>query len=88
MAETEEEKKWTKMMVKEVKKGGKIAAPMVGVSVMQYMLQVVSVIMVGKLGQLSLATAAIATSLTNVSGFSLLVRSSPSSSSFFLKFCA
>ncbi|OAY57123.1 protein DETOXIFICATION 14 [Manihot esculenta] len=71
-----EERKWAITrdgFVKEVKKTSCIAAPMVAVSVLQYLLQVVSVIMVGHLGdQLALSSVAIATSLTNVVGFSLL----------------
>ncbi|KAL0424033.1 UNVERIFIED_CONTAM: protein DETOXIFICATION 12 [Sesamum radiatum] len=59
-------------LVQELKKVMYIAAPMVTVSVLQYLLQVVSVIMVGHLGQLTLSSVAIATSLTNVTGFSLL----------------
>lgn len=59
--------------MEELKKVGSIAAPMVMVTVLQYALQVVSVIMVGHLGQLSLSSVAIATSLTNVFGFSVLV---------------
>jgi MATE family multidrug resistance protein len=54
---------------------GRIAAPMVATTVLQYLLQVVSVMMVGHLNQLSLSSVAIATSLTNVSGFSILVSS-------------
>ncbi|KAL5573121.1 hypothetical protein UlMin_022718 [Ulmus minor] len=71
----EEEKKWEMrkgVFVEELKKEGVIAAPMVAVAVLQYLLQVVSVVMVGHLGQLSLSSVAIATSLTNVVGFSLL----------------
>ncbi|ESR43938.1 hypothetical protein CICLE_v10011988mg [Citrus x clementina] len=45
---------------------------MVAVSVLQYLLQVVSTVMVGHLSQLALSSVAIATSLTNVTGFSLL----------------
>ncbi|XP_075097569.1 protein DETOXIFICATION 2-like [Nicotiana tabacum] len=57
----------------ELKKLTRIAAPMVAVSVLQYLLQVVSVMMVGHLDQIiSLSTVAIATSITNVTGFSLL----------------
>ncbi|PNX55349.1 MATE efflux family protein DTX1-like, partial [Trifolium pratense] len=56
----------------ELKKMGRIAAPMVATTVLQYLLQVVSVMMVGHLNQLSLSSVAIATSLTNVSGFSIL----------------
>jgi MATE family multidrug resistance protein len=71
-----EERKWAitwEGFVQELKKAGCIAAPMVAVSVLQYLLQVVSVIIVGHLGALALSSAAIATSITNVTGFSLLV---------------
>ncbi|KAK2415257.1 protein DETOXIFICATION [Trifolium repens] len=59
-------------LIVELKKMGRIAAPMVATTVLQYLLQVVSVMMVGHLNQLSLSSVAIATSLTNVSGFSIL----------------
>ncbi|KAL0431354.1 UNVERIFIED_CONTAM: protein DETOXIFICATION 1 [Sesamum radiatum] len=59
-------------LVQEVKKVSYIAAPMGTVTVLQYLLQVISVIMVGHLGQRMLSSVAIATSLTNVTGFSLL----------------
>lgn len=75
-----EEKKWVIIplaFVQELKKASSIAAPMVVVSILQYLLQVVSIIMVGHLGELSLSGVAIATSLTNVTGFSLLVSLSP-----------
>ncbi|PKI69952.1 hypothetical protein CRG98_009827 [Punica granatum] len=60
------------VFVEELKKSSSIAAPMVAVSVAQYTLQVVSMIMVGHLGQLPLSGVAIATAVTNVTGFSLL----------------
>ncbi|CAG7903952.1 unnamed protein product [Brassica rapa] len=58
------------MMMKKV---SYMAAPMVAVSVSTYLLQVISMVMVGHLDELSLSSVAIATSLTNVTGFSLLV---------------
>ncbi|EEF34311.1 protein DETOXIFICATION 2 [Ricinus communis] len=70
-----EEKKWAITwggFMEELKKESYIAAPMVVVSVLQYLLQVVSVMMVGHLGELALSSVAIATSLTNAVGFSLL----------------
>lgn len=76
LEEREDEKKWATSWggyIEELKKGSRIAAPMVAVTVLQYLVQVVSVIMVGHLGQLSLSSVAIATSLTNITGFSLLV---------------
>lgn len=78
MEEGSESGKWGWMktktiLMKELKKMGTIAAPMVATTVLQYLLQVVSVMTVGHLNQLSLSSVAIATSLTNVSGFSILV---------------
>ncbi|KAE9615661.1 hypothetical protein Lalb_Chr04g0257701 [Lupinus albus] len=73
--------KWGRMKMKkriiieELKKVGSIAVPMVVVTMLQYLLQVVSLMMVGHLGKLSLSSVALATSLTNVSGFGILVSS-------------
>ncbi|KAK6279813.1 hypothetical protein QQP08_014037 [Theobroma cacao] len=63
----------TTNFVKELKKLSCMAAPMVTVSVSQYLLQVMSLMMVGHIGELALSGVAIATSFTNVTGFSLLV---------------
>ncbi|RVW87747.1 Protein detoxification 10 [Vitis vinifera] len=57
---------------KELKKTSLLAAPMVMTTLLQYLMQVVSLMMVGHLGRLPLSAVAIATALTNVSGFSLL----------------
>ncbi|CAN6868040.1 unnamed protein product [Brassica oleracea] len=54
------------------KKVSSMAAPMVAVAVSQYLLQVISIVMAGHLDEISLSGVAIATSLTNVTGFSLL----------------
>ncbi|KAJ4973723.1 hypothetical protein NE237_006897 [Protea cynaroides] len=56
-----------------MKKVGYIAGPMVAVTVSQFLVQVLSVMMVGHLGELALSGTAIATSITNVTGFSLLL---------------
>jgi multidrug resistance protein, MATE family len=56
---------------------GRLAAPMIAVALLQLMMQLISTVMVGHLGEVPLAGAAIANSLTNVAGFSVLV-SSPS----------
>ncbi|KAL6512971.1 hypothetical protein OROHE_019761 [Orobanche hederae] len=56
----------------ELKRVSYIAAPMVAVAVLQYLVQVVTIVMGGHLGQTKLSAIAIATSLTNVCGFSLL----------------
>ncbi|KAJ4822403.1 hypothetical protein Tsubulata_008941 [Turnera subulata] len=59
--------------VEERKKLSSMAVPMVVVSVAHYLLQVVSLMMAGHLGELSLSGVSIATSFTNVTGFSLLL---------------
>ncbi|GLT35055.1 hypothetical protein SLA2020_095390 [Shorea laevis] len=58
--------------VQEVKRIGYLAGSMVAVNFSQYFLQVISVIMVGHLGELSLSSSAIAISFCAVTGFSLL----------------
>ncbi|CAN6720346.1 unnamed protein product [Malus baccata var. baccata] len=67
----EMEGKWREFL-KELKKVSYMAAPMVAVMVMQYLIQVVPVMMVGHVDQLSLSGVSIATSFTSVTGFSLL----------------
>ncbi|XP_024925329.3 protein DETOXIFICATION 6 isoform X3 [Ziziphus jujuba] len=57
----------------EVKKLSSLAAPMVVVSVSQYLVQVVSLTMAGHIGELSLSGVAIASSFTDVIGFSLVL---------------
>lgn len=61
------------LFVEELKKVSYIAAPMVVVTVSQILPRVVSMMMVGHLGELALSGVAVATSLTNVTGLSLLV---------------
>lgn len=51
-----------------------LAAPLVACSLLQYCLQVVSVMFAGHLGELSLSGASVAASFANVTGFSVLVR--------------
>ncbi|CAL5369639.1 unnamed protein product [Camellia sinensis] len=62
----------SKAFVEELKKVSHIAAPMVVVTMSQYLLRVVPMIMVGHISELYLSSAAIATSVTNVSGYSVL----------------
>lgn len=57
----------------EMKRLGYVAGPMVAVTLSFYMLQVISLMMVGHLGELALSSSAIAISLASVTGFSLLV---------------
>ncbi|KAK7357716.1 hypothetical protein VNO80_17011 [Phaseolus coccineus] len=56
----------------EVKRVGYLAGPMIGVNLSQYFLQIISMMMVGRLGKLALSSTAIAISLCNVSGFSVI----------------
>lgn len=65
------------LFVEELKKVSYLAAPMVVVTVSQILPRVVSMMMVGHLGELALSGVAVATSLTNVTGLSLLVRDFP-----------
>lgn len=65
----------------ELKTLSSMAAPMVAVTVSQYLLQVVSMMMVGHIGKLAFSGVAIATSFAEVTGFSVLV------SSFFISSC-
>ncbi|RZC61360.1 hypothetical protein C5167_023149 [Papaver somniferum] len=57
----------------EVKKQLWLAGPLISVNVLQYCLQLISVMFVGHLGKLSLSGASMATSLASVTGFSLLM---------------
>ncbi|XP_057868201.2 protein DETOXIFICATION 16 [Cryptomeria japonica] len=57
----------------EVKKQCWLAGPMVSVSLLQYSLQVISVMVVGHLGELALSSASIATSFASVTGFTVLM---------------
>jgi len=71
----QEDQAWWRRWAREAGWVGYLALPMVVVNLSQYAVQVSSNMMVGHLpGVLPLSSAAIATSLANVSGFSLLVR--------------
>ncbi|XP_060972889.1 protein DETOXIFICATION 16-like isoform X2 [Cannabis sativa] len=60
-------------IVSEVKQQLQLAGPLICVNVLTYCLQVISVMFVGHLGELSLAGASMATSFASVTGFSLLI---------------
>lgn len=66
---------WKTGFIEEAKKVNRIAIPMIVVTVSQYLLRVSPIFMLGHLGELSLSSASIATSLCNVTGFSFLVSS-------------
>ena len=57
----------------EVKKQLWLAGPLIGSNLLQNVLQVISVMFVGHLGELALFGASMATSFAGVTGFSLLV---------------
>lgn len=57
----------------EVRRQVGLAAPLVACSLLQYSLQVVSVMFAGHLGELPLSSASVASSFANVTGFSVLV---------------
>ncbi|KAL5544900.1 hypothetical protein UlMin_008684 [Ulmus minor] len=63
----------TNVILEEVKKQLWLAGPMISVSLLQYCLQMISVMFVGHLGELSLSGASMATSFASVTGFSLLI---------------
>ena len=56
-----------------MKRVGYLVGPMITVTLSQYFLQIISMVMVGHLGKLALSSTAIAISLCAVSGFSLIV---------------
>ncbi|XP_055960922.1 beta-glucosidase 13-like [Mercurialis annua] len=58
--------------IEEAKRLGYIAAPMMAVNLSLFLINVVSMMMVGHLGELALSSSAIAVSLSSVTGFSVL----------------
>lgn len=70
----------------EVKKQLWLAGPMIAGSLLQNVIQMISVMFVGHLGELALAGASMASSFACVTGYSLLVisPSHPSFSSYYL----
>ncbi|XP_019176932.1 PREDICTED: protein DETOXIFICATION 16-like [Ipomoea nil] len=62
-----------KEIVEEVKKQVWLAGPLIGVTFLQFCLQLISVMFVGHLGELPLSGASMATSFASVTGFSLLM---------------
>ncbi|KFK29583.1 hypothetical protein AALP_AA7G153400 [Arabis alpina] len=62
----------TNQLTVELKKVSLLAAPMAAVTIAEYLLPVISVMVAGHNGELQLSGVALATSFTNVSGFSIL----------------
>ncbi|KAB1212442.1 MATE efflux family protein 6 [Morella rubra] len=69
---TRDERQKNKVL-EEVTKQLWLAGPLISVSLLQYSLQMISVMFVGHLGELALSGASMATSFASVTGFSLLV---------------
>ncbi|XP_059640443.1 protein DETOXIFICATION 16-like [Cornus florida] len=59
--------------IAELKEQLQLAGPLIVVGFLQYSLQMISVMFVGRLGELSLSSAAMATSFAGVTGFSLML---------------
>lgn len=57
----------------ELKRLISFATPMAAVVIAQFSLQIISMVMVGHLGNLALASASLASSFCNVTGFSFIV---------------
>ncbi|CAN0891431.1 Protein DETOXIFICATION 16 [Linum grandiflorum] len=68
-----EEGRRREAVMEEVKRQVWLAGPMIAVSLLQYSLNLISVMFVGHLGELSLSSASMATSFATVTGFSLLL---------------
>lgn len=69
-------KKWcyhNSEIMTELKNQMRLSGPLVVVSFLQYSLQMISVMFVGRLGELSLASASLATSFAGVTGFGFMV---------------
>lgn len=62
-----------KEVIDEVTKQLWLAGPLIAVSLLQYCIQLISVMFVGHLGELALSGASMATSFASVTGFSLLL---------------
>ncbi|OMO73914.1 Multi antimicrobial extrusion protein [Corchorus olitorius] len=60
-------------VIEEAKQQLWLAGPLIAVSLLQYCLQVISVMLVGHVGELALASASLGSSFANVTGFSVLL---------------
>lgn len=70
---THEEEDGNIRVFDEIKKQLWLAGPLICVSLLQYSLNLISIMFVGHLGELSLSGASMATSFATVTGFSLFV---------------
>ncbi|XP_027095890.1 protein DETOXIFICATION 16 [Coffea arabica] len=60
-------------IIEEVKRQLGLALPLIAVSILQYCLQIISIMFVGHLGELPLSSASMATSFASVTGFNVLL---------------
>uniref|UniRef100_M1A5S6 Fertility restorer n=1 Tax=Solanum tuberosum TaxID=4113 RepID=M1A5S6_SOLTU len=60
-------------IIEEIKRQLGLAVPLIAVNILQYCLQVISIMFVGHLGELPLSGASMATSFASVTGFSVLI---------------
>ncbi|CAH8264703.1 unnamed protein product [Arabidopsis lyrata] len=68
-----EKKERSRLVKEEVKKQLLLSGPLIAVSLLQFCLQIISVMFVGHLGSLPLSAASIATSFASVTGFTFLM---------------
>lgn len=64
---------WANEMKEEMKRVCYLAGPLLETSLSQFCPRMISLVLVGDLGEHELSSAAVATSFTNVTGFSLIV---------------
>ncbi|KAG2709479.1 hypothetical protein I3760_05G241600 [Carya illinoinensis] len=69
----EEEDCWIGNYVEEAKKQMRLAVPLIAVSMLQYSLQVISIMFNGHLGELPLSGASMGSSFASVTGFTVLL---------------
>lgn len=69
----EERKQNKQQVIEEVKKQLWLSGPLISVTLLNFGINLISVMFVGHLGELSLSGASMATSFASVTGFSLLV---------------
>ncbi|XP_056165822.1 protein DETOXIFICATION 16-like [Syzygium oleosum] len=60
-------------MIEELKRQASLSGPLIGVNMLQYSVQVISVMFMGHLGELPLSAASMATSFASVTSFSILL---------------
>lgn len=73
---------WRGNYLEEAKRQVLLAVPLIAVNMLQYSLQVISIMFNGHLGELPLSGASMGSSFASVTGFTVLV--TPFSSRFFL----